>query len=313
VLSAPPEDPASSHCCLAARIRALCAPHGRIANVIEVIRAGASAAQAKVAIFDFDGTLSVIRSGWVNIMLPMCVEQLVALKSGESEKELTSMVEEFVGRLTGKETIYQMMALSDAIRERGGSPLEPLAYKKIYLERLSVHIKNRLEDLRERRTPSDYYTVPGSRQMLESVQRQGLTLYLASGTDDADVKEEAALLDLAQFFDRKIFGAQDDLASFSKAILVQKILNEASFQPQELVVFGDGYVEIEEVKKAGGIAVGVATAEPECRTIDNWKRQRLIRAGADFIIPNYLDWNEISEVVFSSSEIACETTAYTLT
>ena len=52
--------------------------------------------------------------------------------------------------------------------------------------------------------------------------RRGLRLYLASGTDDANVKEEAALLGVASFFEDRIFGAQDDLSSFSKAILVGK-------------------------------------------------------------------------------------------
>ena len=46
---------------------------------IERIRAGASAAAAKVALFDFDGTISVIRSGWVDVMAPMMIEILMDL------------------------------------------------------------------------------------------------------------------------------------------------------------------------------------------------------------------------------------------
>jgi phosphoglycolate phosphatase-like HAD superfamily hydrolase len=89
------------------------------------------------------------------------------------------------------------------------------------------------------------------------------------------------------------------LTSFSKAILVQQILTRTGgVEADELLVFGDGYVEIEEVKKAGGIAVGVATSEPECMALDAWKRQRLIDAGADFIIPNYLALDELSSSLF---------------
>src|SRR5207247_1366603 len=40
-----------------------------------------------------------------------------------------------------------------------------------------------------------------------------------------------------------------------------------------------GYVEIQNTKQAGGIAVGVATAEPECRVVDEWKRHRLLGVG----------------------------------
>ena len=221
-------------------------------------------------------------------MIPMCVEQLKTADTTESEEQLRAVAEEFVWRLTGKETIYQMMALAEAIRERGGQPLEPLAYKKMYLDRLWLRIESRIEALRSRRVSPDRYLVPGARGVLEELSSRGMQLYLASGTDDADVKNEAELLDLARYFDGRIFGAQDDLTSFSKALLVKRILSEAEFRPEELLVFGDGYVEIEEVKKAGGTAVGVASAEPECLQADSWKRERLIKVGADFILPNFV-------------------------
>ncbi len=141
---------------------------------------------------------------------------------------------------------------------------------------------------------------PGTRQLLELLVSRGLRLYLASGTDDANVKEEAALLDVSRYFEDRIFGAQDDLKSFSKALLVQQILSRAAFQAEELLVFGDGYVEIEEVKKVGGIAVGVATDEPLCLSIDPWKRQRLQNVGADFIVPNYLEIEQLTTVLFDN-------------
>jgi phosphoglycolate phosphatase len=266
--------------------------------VIETVRPGVTAQQAKVVIFDFDGTLSIIRSGWMDVMVPLCVEQLDALGSGETEVQLRAVVEEFVWRLTGKETIYQMMALADAIRTRGGEPLEPAAYKKMYLDRLWLKIRDRIENLRAGKVTPETFLVPGARALLEDFSARGLRLYLASGTDDANVKEEAALLGVAPFFEDRIFGAQDDLTSFSKAILVRQIVTRAGFQANELLVFGDGYVEIEEVKKVGGIAVGVATAEPKCLEIDEWKRERLISVGADFIVPNYTQLDELTAALF---------------
>ena len=165
--------------------------------MIETIRRGASAEKARVAIFDFDGTLSLIRYGWMDVMLPLCVEQLAAAGSGESEAQLRKIAEEFIWRLTGKETIYQMMALADAVRERGGVPQDPRAYKKMYLERLLGKIAGRLESLRGGKADPEQYMVPGSRQLLDCLKARGLRLYLASGTDDLNVKEEAGLLHLA--------------------------------------------------------------------------------------------------------------------
>ena len=51
--------------------------------MIEWIRPGVSAAEARVALFDFDGTISLIRSGWVDVLVPMMVEILVDLKTGQ--------------------------------------------------------------------------------------------------------------------------------------------------------------------------------------------------------------------------------------
>jgi phosphoglycolate phosphatase-like HAD superfamily hydrolase len=150
--------------------------------VIETVRPGITAQQAKVVIFDFDGTLSLIRSGWMEVMVPLCVEQLTATGSKESEDQLRAVVEEFVWRLTGKETIYQMMALADAIRERGGQPLGPAAYKKMYLDRLWLKIRDRIENLRAGRVSPAAFLVPGARALLEEFAGRGLTLSLGPTT-----------------------------------------------------------------------------------------------------------------------------------
>jgi len=113
------------------------------------------------------------------------------------------------------------------------------------------------------------------------------------------MKEEAGLLDVARYFDGGVYGALDDYTSFSKRILVERILALPEMRGDRLLGFGDGYVEIEEVKRAGGITVGVATDEPECRTVDEWKRQRLIGVGADYIIPNYLCHEALLAALFS--------------
>src|SRR5580698_11489183 len=102
--------------------------------MVENISPRVSARNARVVLFDFDGTLSLIRSGWMKVMVPMMVEILAELKTGETEAELQTVVEDFVWRLTGKETIYQMIALAEALESRGGNPLEPLASTKMYLD-----------------------------------------------------------------------------------------------------------------------------------------------------------------------------------
>jgi phosphoglycolate phosphatase len=266
--------------------------------MVENITAGASARNARVVLFDFDGTLSLIRSGWMNVMVPMMVEILRDLKSGETEEQLRAVVEEFVWKLTGKETIYQMIAFADAIAARGGQPLEPLEYKKMYLDLLWQKIESRVQALQKGQTDPEEYLVPGSRALLEQLKDRGLKMYLASGTDEIYMKEEARLLGVTKYFDGGVYGALDDYKSFSKAILIQRILSSAEFQGHQFLGFGDGYVEIEEVKNVGGVAVGVASEEPACTRVDEWKRRRLIGVGADYIVPNYLCREELFSSLF---------------
>ena len=267
--------------------------------MVENIRPGASARNARVVLFDFDGTLSLIRSGWMNVMVPMMVEILAELKTGESDQQLKAVVEDFVWRLTGKETIYQMMAFAEAVESRGGRPLAPLEYKRMYLDRLWEIIKNRVEALRKGQSDPEDYLVPGSRALLEQLKERGLRMYLASGTDEVFMQEEARLLGVTGYFGGGVHGALDD-QSFSKAILIQRILASAEFEGHQFLGFGDGYVEIEEVKNVGGVAVGVASEEPACTRVDPWKRTRLIGVGADYIVPNFLCRDELISTLFQA-------------
>jgi phosphoglycolate phosphatase-like HAD superfamily hydrolase len=268
--------------------------------MIECVNPGVTAERARVVLFDFDGTLSLIRSGWGDVMVPMMVEVLSGLGTGEAHEELLRLVDEYVMRLNGKQTVYQMIELAEQVRKRGGVPKEPLEYKRMYLDRLHERIGDRLRELREGACAPERYLVPGARQVLEALRERGLRLYLASGTDEPYMRDEARLLDVERLFDGGLFGALDDYKTFSKALLIDRIIASAECRGEELLAFGDGYVEIQNTKQVGAVAVGVATAEPECRVVDEWKRQRLIGVGADYIVPNFLDGEELLGALFPS-------------
>jgi phosphoglycolate phosphatase-like HAD superfamily hydrolase len=191
---------------------------------VEILNADISRGRFRFALFDFDGTLSLIREGWPQVMIPMMVDYLQATGTSEDAAALTAQVEEFVMRLNGRQTIYQMIQLADEVKKRGGIPLEPLAYKHEYHARLMRRIQGRLDALVSgQATPGDW-TVPGSHTMLERLQQRGLSLYLASGTDVAFVKNEAELLGLTRFFGKHVYGALDDYQNFSKKMIVERIL-----------------------------------------------------------------------------------------
>jgi len=241
-------------------------------------------------LFDFDGTLSLIRQGWPEVMVPMFVEAVPRLP-GETDADLSALVLDDIMRLNGKQTIYQMIRLADRVRERGGEPLEPLAYKHEYLRRLDAHTAARTLGLSRGATRPDDLLVFGARALLEHLQGRGLHLYLASGTDEAAVKREAKLLDVARYFGPHIYGALDDYKNFSKKMVIDRILNENAITGRQLLSFGDGYVEIENTKAVGGFAVAVASDEANNGSgrVDAWKRTRLLGVGADAVIPDFRD------------------------
>src|SRR5262249_49371218 len=233
------------------------------------------------------------REGWPQVMIPMMVEVLRTTDTGEDEAQLTSAVENFVMRLNGRQTIYQMMQLAEEVRKRGGTPLEPIAYKHRYQDLLMQRIEGRIARLEPRNAARDEWMVPGSHALLENLRRRGVTLYLASGTDLKYVRREAELLGLTPYFGEHIYGALDDYWNFSKKLIIERILDEHGLHGEDLLGFGDGFVEIEEIKRAGGVAVAVASDEVQRRGVNRWKRDRLVRAGADIVIPEYREQEKL--------------------
>jgi phosphoglycolate phosphatase-like HAD superfamily hydrolase len=260
--------------------------------VLEILNPSIARGRIRHALFDFDGTLSLIREGWQGVMIPMMVELLGETPRAEDTSQIEAVVKEFVARLTGKQTIYQMIQLAEEISKRGGTPREPLEYKYLYLRRLNERIAGRIEGLKAGRVVADELMVPGSRSILEAMRARGVRCYLASGTDEPFVLDEAAALGLTPYF-AGIYGAKDDYKTFSKRIVIDRIIAEHALAGPEFVAFGDGYVEIEDTKRVGGIAVGAATDEARRTGIDEWKRQRLIEAGADIIVADFCEQEQL--------------------
>jgi phosphoglycolate phosphatase-like HAD superfamily hydrolase len=260
---------------------------------IEVLRPGFVRGRFRAVLFDFDGTLSLIRRNWPAVMIPMMVDRLAETPAAETRDVLAGKVEEFVMRLNGRQTIYQMIQLADEVKQRGGQPLDPLEYKRQYHDLLWAQIEGRVDGLKAGRLTQDELTVPQSHRLLQRLRAAGLTLFLASGTDVGYVRDEAAALGVAEYFGGHIYGALDNYRDFSKAKIIAQILRDEGLSGEELLGFGDGFVEIEEVRRAGGVAVGVASEEEKRQGINLWKRERLVRAGADLIVGDYRCQDEL--------------------
>ncbi len=269
---------------------------------IEIFREAGPGRTFRHVLFDFDGTLSLIREGWPAVMVEVMTEAILATGTAESPEEVDRRCREFVAELTGKQTIYQMIRLAAEVAARGGRPEDPLRYKERYHGRLMERIRERREALRSGAARPTDYLVPGALEMLAAVRERGLPLYLASGTDRSYVVEEAGLLGLTPFFGDRIYGAIDDYENYSKRMVIERILAENRVDGSTLLGFGDGYVEVANIKEAGGVAVAVASDEAgRSGRADPWKRARLAAVGADIVVPDYRDGAALVAYLFGGS------------
>ena len=266
---------------------------------IEVVNSRAPKGNFKFAIFDFDGTISLIREGWQQIMIPYFTDELAACPGAKNtaREKIAEDARDFIYINTGKQTIYQCIELAARVEKLGGRALTPLEYKAEYHRRLSLRTAGRIEELEKNKSAARNHVVPGSFEILSALKDKGVVMYLASGTDEKYVLQEAALLGIVPFF-AGIYGAQDDYKSFSKKMVIERIIKENKLNGSELIGFGDGYVEIENVKGVGGFACGVATDEVRRSGVDEWKRNRLKKSGADIIIPDFTETGRLVSYLF---------------
>ena len=264
---------------------------------LEIVHPDVQPGQVHYALFYFDGTLSVIRHGWEKIMIAVMVESIC--EDLPPTPEIETEVAQYVDRSTGILTIRQMKWLEEAVRRYGFAHLRRTAaeYKRIYNERLLQPVSRRLALLDGNDAAREAWMVAGARDFLERLVARGVKLFLASGTDQEYVEREADALGIRDYFDGYIFGAKGDSESDSKEMVIQRILSEQRLQGEELLVVGDGPVEIQYARKASAVALGVAADEVKRSGLDPRKRQRLLNAGADWIISDFLHSAELVEML----------------
>ena len=245
----------------------------------------------RAALFDFDGTLSLIREGWPRVMVGMMVE--ILSDSGLSLDGDWDRVERFVMALNGHPTLVQTTRFAEEVGARGGTPADPREYLRLYLDRLMGVVRQRWDVLNRKHAPPSAWVVPNAHAILRNLQGRGVPLFVASGTDFASVSHEAGLLEVESFFGTEINAPRNDDPTFTKSAVIDRVLRDLGIRGDELIGFGDGVVETRAVKAVGGVAVGVASAEPGQTGVHADKRARLADAGADLIIPDYAEQEEL--------------------
>lgn len=246
--------------------------------------------EIRFAVFDFDGTISALRCGWEKIMLPLMLECMSP--GAEPSEALREEAERYIDESTGIQTIYQMQWLAERVNELTGVMRPAQWYKDEYLRRLALSIAHKKQALADGSEPPENYLIAGSAEFLKALAERGITLYLASGTDHKDVVYEAELLGVKDYF-AGIYGAPKDRADCSKEAVLRMLLEEKNISGRQLLVAGDGKVEIALGKQNGAFALGAATDEEKLHGVNPVKYSRLLKAGADAITGDFIEKEEI--------------------
>lgn len=258
-------------------------------------------AQVKHAVFDHDGTISTLRQGWELVMAPVMIKAILGDQyetAGETVyRKVRERVFEYIDQSTGIETIVQMEALVEMVREFGLVPADKIrdrvGYKRIYNDALMGTVNKRIEKFKCGELDVSDCIVKGVLQFLKALHDRGVRLYLASGTDRTDVAAEAEALGYAGLFDGGIYGSVGNVATHCKKMVIDRIMTENGLQGSELAVFGDGPVEMRECRKRQGIAVGIASDEIRRHGLNVEKRTRLVKAGAHIIVPDFSQYGKL--------------------
>lgn len=258
------------------------------------------------AVFDNDGTISTLRQGWEQVMAPVMIgailgdrQQTVDVKLFE---KVCQRVLEYIDLSAGVQTLVQMEALVELVREFGLVPpekiLDRFGYKELYNEALMETVHARMTKLQRGELNVSDFTIKGSVAFAQALRQRGVTLYLASGTDHEDVEREVRVLGCADLFNGGIYGATGDIDSCSKKMVLDRIMAENHLRGPELAVFGDGPVELRECRRHEGIAIGIASDEIRRHGLNPDKRARLVKAGSHLIVPDFSQGARLLSLLF---------------
>jgi bifunctional ADP-heptose synthase (sugar kinase/adenylyltransferase)/beta-phosphoglucomutase-like phosphatase (HAD superfamily) len=254
----------------------------------------------KVAVFDLDGTVSTLREGWDRIMLQCMIKFITGSHYDSLPKEklelISNKVKTLIEKTAGVQTIIQMVEMRKLIEEFGYVPRNQIesayVYKESYANEIRKIAEKKVQRFMAEQLTLEDLTIKGAIPFLKRLNEQGTMIYLASGTDQVDVQRELKALGYDKLFNGGIFGSINDTENDPKKLVMQIICEKISELNQRLswgdcIIFGDGPVEIREGHKHGFMTVGLISDEKQRFGMNINKRERLILAGADFLIPDY--------------------------
>ena len=204
----------------------------------------------KLIILDFDGTLADTRGLIVKTMQQTL--KALGLES-RTDEQCASMI-----GLPLKQAFTDLIPMSD---EMGGQCVE--TYRRIFNENNALYV---------------IPTFPHVMETLYKLHEQGYILTIASSRSNRSLREfvnDMHLNDVIPY----VLGAEDVTRAKPHPDPVLQTLENFHCTPDEAMVIGDTWYDIEMGKRAGVRTCGV--------TYGNGTREELIKAGADYLLDDF--------------------------
>ena len=211
----------------------------------------------KLIIFDFDGTLADTR-GLIVKTMQQTLEAL-GLES-RTDEQCASMI-----GLPLKQAFTDLIPMSD---EMGEQCVE--TYRRIFNENNALYV---------------IPTFPHVMETLHQLHEQGYILTIASSRSNRSLREFVNDMDLNDVIPY-VLGAEDVTRAKPHPDPVLQTLETFGCKPEDALVVGDTWYDIEMGKRAGVKTCGV--------TYGNGTREELIQAGADYLMD---DFGELLSIV----------------
>ena len=242
-------------------------------------------------LFDFDGTLSLIRQGWPEVMVPMFVEALPRLP-GETEDDV---------RAAGARRHHAAQRQADDLSDDPARRADPRARRPSPTSRSGTSTSTcggwkRTSAPAPPGSPSGairptscWSTAPGRCWSTCATAAFRSTWPAAPTNPPSSARPNCSTSPATSAATST--GPSTTTSSFPRRWSSTASCSEHGITGRQLLSFGDGYVEIENTKQVGGLAVAVASDEAHNGSgrVDEWKRQRLLGVGADAVIPDFRD------------------------
>lgn len=261
--------------------------------MIEIINSPTAA--PRLAAIDFDGTMSLIRIGWQQVMHG--VMHAALLPHHPHSAQLDSEIYAYIARSTGQPSIIQMAWVDEQVVVYGGAARGAQAYLDLFSHAMRDRIDQKLASIHDEAS-ADALMVPGARAFLQMLAHYNVHLALVSGTEQIHLLRESAALRIDHFFDAGIHGPGSHHPGFNKNDAMATLIATYQVAPGRFLAVGDGPVEIIAGKSLAGYSVAVASHEAS-GGLDEDKRRHLLAAGADAVVANLTNVHAFTTLLFS--------------